>query len=89
MNYTAHGKSLAANETVPTFTETGASASMKASAHDTGLDILLTGKDANGKRFQRTAKSSIGAYFTATSCWGIERAWHRLPDGKRKLIFSR
>ena len=89
MNFTTYGKQLAANESIPTFTETGASASMKAASHDAGIDVLLTGKDANGKRFQRTAQSSYGAFFTARACWGIERAWHRLPDGTRKLMFTR
>lgn len=88
MNYTAFGTALAKAEPLPTL-GTGAGAHVQAIAYDAGISVLLTGKDANGKTFRRTAKSVLGAHATALAAWGIRRAWLVQADGTRKLIFSR
>lgn len=89
MNFTAYGKALAATERRFTSTEIGATGHMLACQYDTGLQILLTGTDASGRSFQRSASSVFGAYMQAQAAWGIERAWHLKADGTRKLLFRR
>ena len=89
MEFTDYGKKLAAAEPVPTFPEGGATASMKAAAHDAGLAIILTGVDADGRKFKSSAKSMIGAFFTMKAVWGLNNAWHVLDDGSRKLVIRR
>jgi hypothetical protein len=89
MRFTSHGRTLAAAETVPTITGTGATAHMRAIEYDAGIRVLLTGRDAGGRRFRREARSVFGAYATAGALWGINRAWHVRDDGTRRLIFAR
>lgn len=88
MNFTEYGKALAAAEGRFTTASQGATASMEATVYDAGTVILLTGKDASGRSFRRTAHSVFGAYVTAQSLWGIRRAWH-VKDGHRRLVFTR
>ena len=52
----------------------GASAHLAACQKDTGMTILLTGKDYKGRRFTKTAKSVSGAFFMAHAAWGIRNA---------------
>lgn len=66
---------------------TGASVHAKACTVDTGLEVVLTGVDAKGKRFRRTAKSVCGAWFTMKACHGLRNAWH-VENGKRRLLIS-
>lgn len=89
MRFTKYGQELAAQEAMPEIQETGASAHAKACAYDTGTRVVLTGRDAHGKRFRREALSVYGAYMQATALWAVERAWHVREDGTRRLVFSR
>lgn len=87
MHFTDYGKSIA-DRPAPT-NETGAAAHARACQKDDGLAILLTGRDVNGRRFTRTARSVSGAYFTMRAMYGLERAWHVRDDGTRRLICRR
>lgn len=90
MIFTEYGKRLAKDEPVPEAHPLGgATAHMKACEYDADKTLLLTGKDANGKRIRRVAKSVYGAFMTSRAMWGIERAWHVLPDGSRRLVMYR
>jgi hypothetical protein len=90
VEFTKYGKTLAANETVPApHPLGGATAHMHACQHDAGIKVRMTGHTSEGKRFTREAKSVYGAYATFQAMWGLDRAWHVLPDGSRNLIFRR
>lgn len=89
MDFTRYGRQLARNEAVPPMIGTGATAHANAIAYDAGLDVLLTGRDGFGRRFHISARSVLGAYATARAVRGVHRAWHRLPDGSRRLVFRR
>jgi len=86
--FTKAGKAAAAAEPVPDYGD-GASAHVKACAHDAGVTVLLVGHDANGRRFTRGARSVYGAYFTMRACWGLDRAWLVSDSGKRTLLMRR
>lgn len=89
MNFTAYGQTLAMSEPVPAAHPLGgATAHAHATAYDSGKEIVLTGKDANGKKIRMEAKSIYGAFMKAKAAWGIDRAWI-IEDGKRRLLFSR
>ena len=88
--FTKYGKALAAQEDVPAPDPLGgATASMKAMQHDSGISVLLFGRDSSGKPFTKSAKSVFGAWFTARAAWGINTAWHLRDDNTRRLIFRR
>ena len=88
--FTKYGKALAAQEDVPAPDPLGgATASMKAMHVDSGIEVLLIGRDSSGKRFTKSAKSVFGAWFTARAAWGINTAWHLRDDNTRRLIFRR
>lgn len=87
MKWTDYGIMTARGETRFYSEATGAMRHVEACAYDTGLNIVLTGRDINGVRFRKTAKSIFGAYAVAEACKGIRRAWLVTPSG-RKLIFT-
>ena len=90
MQFTAYAKNLAQSEPVPEAHPLGgATAHMHACNYDAGKTVLLTGKDTNGKSFQKEAKSLYGAFMMMQAAHGLQRAWHVREDGSRKLLIRR
>lgn len=90
MEYTDYGKKMAEAEPLPEpHPLGGATAHMAVCGYDAGIEVLLTGHDARGRKFNRSAKSVFGAFMIAKALWGVERAWHRREDGTRRLLFKR
>lgn len=90
MKFTTYGQALAKAEPVPApHPLGGATAHMHACSHDSGTEIVLTGKDSRGKSFRMTAKSVYAAYMKMEAAWGLNRAWHVREDGTRKLVIVR
>lgn len=92
VKFTEYGKDLARNEQVPPRwaegVRQGASRHAAACKVDSGLQIVLTGV-VEGRPVRKEARSVLGAWATAQACYGVTRAWHVTPDGKRRLVFVR
>lgn len=87
MRFTDYGKARArSEERFDPGSESGATAHMRAAAHDTGEVYVLTGRDINGRPIRRSARSIEGAYFTMSAVWGINNAWHVTEEGRRLCI---
>lgn len=89
MRFTKYGQQRAKEEPLFATEETGATAHMLACGHDAGQVYLLTGRASSGRPFRRQARSVQGAFMMMRAAWGLERAWHVLPDGARKLCIER
>lgn len=90
MDFTKYGKEMAATEPVPEpHPLGGATAHMKACEYDAGLRVRLIGKDVDGKRVVKEAKSVYGAFMMAEALWSLNTAWHLREDGTRRLLMRR
>jgi hypothetical protein len=89
MTFTAYGRHLARDEDPPALKGTGVTAHLEAIGHDSGIELLLTGHDRGGRPMRLRARSVLGAFALARAAGGIERAWHLLPGGSRKLVLRR
>lgn len=88
--FTRAGKRMAQAEPIPEpHPLGGATAHMHACQHDAGLTIVLIGKESNGRRFTKHAKSVYGAFMTMEACWGLNNAWLVDENGKRTLLMRR
>lgn len=89
MKFTPYAINLAQSEPVPApHPLGGATAHMHACQYDAGKVVVLTGKDVNGKRIRKEARSIYGAYMTMRAMHGLTRAWHVREDGTRKLLIG-
>lgn len=90
MKFTAYGRDRAAVEgPAPEHPIGGASAHVEACKRDTGMEILLTGTDFNGKPFRTHAYSVSGAWAKMLAAPALSRAWHIRQDKSRRLLLKR
>lgn len=64
---------------------TGATAHAHALSLDTGLDMLITGKNAPTRAYRSVA----AAYFAIQAMHAYTSIWHVKIDGTRKLVYRR
>lgn len=86
--FTQYGKTLANDKDelrAHIGNRTGASAHAHALSLDTGLDMLIIGKNAPTRAYRSVA----AAYFAIQAMHAYANIWHVKSDGTRKLVYRR